>query len=45
MHQDPAGKEILEGMRIRRFVIGKDSDYNTIRRMRDYISQQAGETE
>lgn len=42
MHNDPAGKAILDGIHIRRFVTGKDSDYNSIRKMRDFLRQQAG---
>jgi len=41
MHNDPAGKIILDGMRIKRFVIGKDSDYDSIRRMRDFNNRSS----
>ncbi len=33
MHQDEAGREILNGLPIDRFVMGTDSAYNTIREM------------
>jgi len=41
MHQDPAGKQILDGMNINRFVLGADADYNTIRNMRDFINRMS----
>ena len=41
MHNDPDGKKILDGLHIKRFVIGKDSDYDSIRKMRDFLSQKA----
>lgn len=40
MHENPAGKKILEGMLIRRFIPGADSDYNSIREMREFVAQQ-----
>ncbi len=40
MHHDAAGRRILDGMKIKRFVPGKDSDYDSIRKMRTFIQQQ-----
>jgi phosphonate transport system substrate-binding protein len=40
MHQDPAGKQILAAMNIKRFVLGDDSAYDSIRQMRQFIKQQ-----
>lgn len=40
MHQDPAGKQILAAMDIKRFIIGEDSAYDSIRNMRQFIKQQ-----
>ena len=39
MHLDPKGKNILSAMRIERFVEVPDSNYDLIRKMRDFISQ------
>jgi len=40
MHENPAGAKILEGMLIKRFIPGKDSAYNSIRKMRDFTRKQ-----
>ncbi len=40
MHQDPAGKQILAAMNIKRFVLGEDSAYDSIRKMRQFIKQR-----
>jgi len=37
MHNDPEGKQILEGMKIQRFVEVPDSNYDAIRAMRAFI--------
>lgn len=37
MHDDPAGKEILDGMRIERFALVPDSNYDSIRAMSTFI--------
>lgn len=37
MHNDPEGKQILEGMKIERFVEVPDSNYDAIRAMRAFI--------
>ncbi len=37
MHEDQAGKKILDAMRIERFVEGRDSDYDAIRMMRAFV--------
>jgi len=37
MHTDPEGKQILEGMKIERFVEVPDSNYDSIRAMRAFI--------
>ncbi len=39
MHENPLGASILQGMMIKRFVAGRDSDYGTINRMRDRLNQ------
>ena len=44
MHEDPEGKAILDGMLIKRFVKGKDSDYNTIRSMRKFVAERRAES-
>ena len=38
MHEDPEGRQILQGMRIDRFALVPDSNYDTIRAMRSFIS-------
>jgi phosphonate transport system substrate-binding protein len=39
MHLDPAGRKILGGMRIDRFVVVEDSNYDLIREMRDFLKK------
>jgi phosphonate transport system substrate-binding protein len=39
MHEDPAGAGILKRMGILKFVMGPDSDYDTIRSMQRYASK------
>ncbi len=38
MHNDPDGKRILDGMRIQKFVEVPDSNYDSIRAMRSFIT-------
>ncbi|MCL7488713.1 MAG: phosphate/phosphite/phosphonate ABC transporter substrate-binding protein [Desulfobulbaceae bacterium] len=40
MHLDPAGREILSGMRIDSFVVVEDSSYDLIREMRDFLKKE-----
>lgn len=37
MHDDPAGKQILDGMRIERFALVPDSNYDSIRAMSTFV--------
>jgi phosphonate transport system substrate-binding protein len=39
LHQDPAGKKILDKLLIDKFIPGNDADYNTIREMVTFIEQ------
>lgn len=39
MHKDPAGKAILDGIMVDKFVIPKDEDYNTVREMADWVAK------
>lgn len=39
MHNDPKGKTILDGIMVDRFIVPKDSDYNTVREMSDWIAK------
>lgn len=39
IHEDEEGREILKGMMVDRFVQGDDSDYDTVRHMKDWIAQ------
>lgn len=41
MHHDPEGKQILEGMKIQRFVEVPDSNYDSIRAMRAFINNNS----
>lgn len=38
MHKDPKGKAILDGIMVDRFIIPKDSDYDSVREMEKFIS-------
>lgn len=38
MHKDPKGKAILHGIMVDRFIIPKDSDYDSVREMEKFIS-------
>lgn len=38
MHNDPEGKVILEGMKIEKFIVVPDSNYDAIRAMRSFIA-------
>jgi len=40
IHENPKGKKILSGMRIDRFEVVPDSNYDAIREMRSYIEQE-----
>jgi phosphonate transport system substrate-binding protein len=40
MHEDPEGREILNGMQLERFVRGNDSAYASVREMEVFIQQQ-----
>lgn len=37
MHKDPVGKAILDGIMVDRFIVPKDSDYNSIREMEKWL--------
>ncbi len=39
MHTDPEGKAILDGIMVDKFIVPKDSDYNTVREMDAWISK------
>jgi phosphate/phosphite/phosphonate ABC transporter binding protein len=39
MHNDPAGKAILDGIMVDKFIIPKDSDYNTVREMDAWLAK------
>lgn len=39
MHTDPEGKAILDGMMVDKFIVPKDSDYNTVRDMADWVAK------
>lgn len=39
MHNDPEGKKILEGIMVDKFIIPKDSDYNSVREMEKWIKK------
>ncbi len=38
MHNDPAGKAILDGIMVDKFIVPKDSDYNSVREMDQWVS-------
>lgn len=40
MHNDPEGKKILDGIMVDKFIIPKDSDYNSVREMEKWIKKQ-----
>lgn len=39
MHTDPAGKAILDGIMVDKFIVPKDSDYNSVREMDAWLSK------
>jgi len=39
MHNDPAGKAILDGIMVDKFIVPKDADYNSVRDMDTFISK------
>ena len=39
MHNDPEGKAILDGIMVDKFIVPKDSDYNTVREMDSWLSK------
>lgn len=39
MHTDPAGKAILDGIMVDKFIVPKDADYNTVREMADWVAK------
>lgn len=39
MHTDPAGKAILDGIMVDKFIVPKDADYNSVRAMDIFISK------
>ena len=39
MHSDPQGKAILDGIMVDKFIVPKDSDYNTVREMGDWVAK------
>jgi phosphonate transport system substrate-binding protein len=45
MHLDPEGKKILSAMRIDRFVVVPDSNYDLVREMRDFLKGRRPATE
>lgn len=40
MHNDPMGKRILEGIMVDKFIIPKDSDYDSVREMEMWLKKQ-----
>ncbi len=40
IHEDPKGREILKGMMVERFVTIKDSSYDSIREMKQWLSDR-----
>lgn len=39
MHEDPAGKAILDGIMVDKFIVPKDADYDTVREMIDWLAK------
>jgi len=39
MHEDPLGKAILDGIMVDKFIVPKDSDYNSVREMSDWLAK------
>lgn len=39
MHKDPDGKAILDGIMVDKFIVPKDTDYNTVREMADWVAK------
>ena len=39
MHTEPAGKAILDGIMVDKFIVPKDSDYNTVREMGAWVAK------
>lgn len=39
MHKDPEGKKILDGIMVDKFIVPKDSDYNSVREMERWIKK------
>jgi phosphonate transport system substrate-binding protein len=39
MHNDPAGKAILDGIMVDKFIVPKDSDYDSVREMADWVAK------
>jgi phosphonate transport system substrate-binding protein len=39
MHTDPAGKAILDGIMVDKFIVPKDADYDTVREMDAWVSK------
>ncbi len=39
MHKDPAGKAILDGIMVDKFIVPQDSDYNSVRDMADWVAK------
>ncbi|HEY3346996.1 MAG TPA: phosphate/phosphite/phosphonate ABC transporter substrate-binding protein [Nitrospirota bacterium] len=40
LHRDPKGKAILDSMMIEKFVVVKDSNYDTVRGMENFVAKQ-----
>jgi phosphonate transport system substrate-binding protein len=40
MHNDPEGRRILDGIMVDKFIIPKDSDYNSVREMETWLKKQ-----
>jgi len=40
MHNDPKGKRILDGIMVDKFIIIKDSNYNSVREMESWLKKQ-----
>ncbi len=39
MHEDPVGRAILDGIMVDKFIVPKDSDYNSVREMADWVAK------
>jgi phosphonate transport system substrate-binding protein len=39
MHEDPRGREILDGIMVDKFIVPKDSDYDSVRNMQEWVEK------